>query len=258
MTFKVLLLTLLAGLFFIIGMLIPKFFHNKHKLLTFTTSLSFIIILFLILGDLIPEVIEIIESLKQEDKVIGIVLSLLFILIGIVLLKILDLFVPEHHHVHHEKEDNLKEHNSHIFHIGIITALSLMLHNILEGITIYITGLNNFKLGLLMAISVGCHNLPLGVEIAASMDMNQKKKILKYLTFLILSLSSFIGAFILYLLKTELNVWLEEILISQTIGMLIYISFLELLPELKENKKLKEMKYGVLIGILLSIILCVL
>ena len=68
MTFKVLLLTLLVGLFFIIGMLIPKFFHNKHKLLTFTTSLSFIIILFLIIGDLIPEVIEIIESLKQEDN----------------------------------------------------------------------------------------------------------------------------------------------------------------------------------------------
>lgn len=249
---KALLLTILVSLFFLIGMLIPKLFKNKNKLLLTTTSLTFITMFALILFDLLPEIFETLEPMDNFKNFIYIFLSSI---IGTMILKTLDLLVPEHHHDHHDKNDNVEEHNSHMFHIGFITAISLMIHNLLEGISIYITGISDFKTGLLMALTVGCHNLPLGIEIAASLEVSQKNKISKYITLTILTLSSFLGAFFLFLLDMELSPFLEGILLSITLGMLIYISIFELLPEIIQNKKEKEIKVGLLLGILLALFL---
>ena len=231
MPIDALLLTLLSGIFFIVGISISKLFSKKKQLLTYTTSIAFIIMIFLLIKDLLPETIEIFP-LKEYKNLFFL---LFFILLGFALLKGLDTFVPEHHHDHKEQKDDIEEHNNHNFHIGFITALSLIIHNILEGISIYIAGINDFKIGFVMALTVGCHNLPLGMEIAASMQETNKKNSSKYIIFSLLVLSSFLGAFLLYILKQELNEWVEGMLLSLTIGMLIYISFKELLPEIKGN-----------------------
>jgi len=255
MTLKALFLTLMVGIFFGIGLAIPKFVKNKKKLLSYTSGITFIIMLYLIFVDLFPEVIEVLEITENKKNVFLIVF---FIFLGFFLLKILDHFVPEHHHDHKEIRDNEAEHNNHYFHIGFITAMSLIIHNILEGISIYITGINDLKMGILMAISVGCHNLPLGIEIAASMEANVKKKGTKYATFSLLIFSSFLGALFLFLINQELNHVIEGILLSLTLGMLIYISGLELVPEVIKNRKEKVHIMGLLTGMILAIILFIL
>lgn len=252
MPVKALFLTLMVGIFFGVGLAIPKFIQNKKKLLSFTSGITFIIMLYLIFIDLFPETLEVLEI---ENKLQNLFIMLLFLLIGFFLLKILDHFVPEHHHNHKEEHDNVLEHNNHYFHIGFITAMSLIIHNILEGISIYITGMNDLKMGLLMAISVGCHNLPLGIEIAASMEADSKKKGIKYLIFSLLIFSSFLGAFFLFLLNQELNHLVEGILLSITLGMLIYISGIELVPEIIKNRKEKAHKMGLVVGIMISLVL---
>lgn len=255
MNLNALLLTIVVGFFFLIGIVIPKFFKSKNKLIFFTTSLTFIIMLFLIFGDLLPEIIEVLD-LKSNLKNFYIVLCFSFL--GFVLLKILDFFLPEHHHNHQEENDNKEEHNAHLFHIGFITALSLIVHNILEGISIYITGVNDFKLGLIMALSVGCHNLPLGIEISVGLLAEKKKKIQKISILFFLVFSSFLGAFLLFVIGKELSTFLEGILLSLTLGMLLYISLMELLPEIIKNKKQKEIKWGIVFGIVLALILLLL
>ncbi len=252
MAIKALLLTLLVGIFFALGIFMLKLFKNKNILNSLTTGITFVIMLYLIFFDLLPEINEIFHPFKRSKYM---VLILIFAFLGYTLLKLLDLFVPQHHHRHREKEDNLEEHNNHLFHIGLITAVSLILHNLLEGITIYATGLTDLKLGLLMAISVGCHNFPLGIEVAASMDASNHKKFTKYLILFFLIISSSLGAFTLYVLGIELNTMIEGILLSITLGMLVYISMFELYPEIKRNKNNKEIKTGLKIGFILSILL---
>jgi len=249
-----LLLTILVGIFFLIGIVIPKLFKNKNKLIMESTGLTFVIMLFLIFVDLIPEIMEIFEPLKNPKYILIIIL---FTALGILSLKVLDFFVPEHTHNHHEDETNLKEHNDHFFHIGLITAISLTIHNILEGISIYITGVNDFNTGLLMAITVGLHNLPLGIEVSANMNIGENKKNTKLLISILLILSSSLGAIVLYLLKTDINLLLEGILLSVTLGMIIYIAFFELLHEVKENINKKNMKIGLFLGLIISIIITI-
>lgn len=252
---KALLLTLFVGVFFLIGLFLPKLFKKKEKLILITTAITFLIMVYLICFDLFPETVEIYKSLESNSSFL---ILLIASVTGFFSLKILDIFIPEHHHEHCEEKDNIQEHNAHLFHIGYITAISLILHNILEGISIYATALGNLKLGWMMALTVGFHNLPLGIEIAINLEARKEKKVEKIGISLLLILSSFLGAFCLFLLKKELTLLVKGILLCLTLGMLFYISFFELFPELKRNKRKKEIKMGFLLGLILITILFVL
>ncbi len=237
-------LTLIAGLFFLIGGLISKRVKDKNKLNHFSISLALVIMLALLLFDLIPELLELIESINKTK---GIVIILIFVLLGFIILKILDLFIPDHHHEHHEGEQNIKEHVSHINHIGTLTIISLILHNILEGFAIF--GLTNadLKVGILTSLSVALHNIPLGTHIFSSINMRQNKVLI-----LLLTLSSLLGGIIFLIIGDISNIVLISIT-SITVGMLIYIAVLELLPEVITDIKEKETIIGLIIGLILLI-----
>ena len=180
-----------------------------------------------------PECLELVDN-----KLI----ILLYALIGIVLLKLLDLFIPDHEHKSNKKD--------HMEHIGVISFIALFIHNIIESTAIYTASLTNTSLGLMMAIGVSFHNIPLGIQIS-SMIKNKKEKLLLTTG---LTFSSLVGIILLNLLKITLSDGVLCVLISITLGMLIYISLFELLCEVKENIKKKELQLGIFSGIVLVII----
>ncbi len=240
-----LILTLVTGLFFLIGGLISLKVKNKDKLNAFSIALALIIIMNLLAMDLIPEILELLEGYDLSFKIM---LILIFALLGILLLKILDFFIPDHHHEHHENETNKKEHNSHIKHIGTLTLISLILHNLLEGFAIAGMSLNDYKIGLMVCISVALHNIPLGTTIFSTIDIRKNKLLVTALT-----LSSLIGGLIFFIIGDISNLVLAIISII-TLGMLIYISLMELLPELFVNRKKKETIIGLLTGVIIIVI----
>lgn len=234
MNIQALSITLLSGLSFFIGYLITKLFKNEKKLITFSVGFSFTIILGLIFTDLLPECLE-----SIDNKLV----ILVFVILGILLLKGLDLFIPDHEH----KETKKK---SHMEHIGLISALALFIHNVIEGVAIYTSTISSLSIGIFASLGVSFHNIPLGIQIS-SLVKNKKEKII-LLT--VLSLSSIFGVFILNLLKITLTDYISGVLISITLGMLIYIAFFELLCEIKENIKKKELIIGIITGIILILV----
>ena len=129
---KAIIITLLSGLSFLVGYLITKFVKNDKKLVIFSVGFSFSIILGLVFFDLLPECLELMNS---KFALVGFAIS------GILILKVLDMFVPDHSHN--------SEHNHHIEHIGLISALALILHNIIYFGKIYKNNKNKFKLLML-------------------------------------------------------------------------------------------------------------
>ncbi len=236
------ILTLIAGLFFLLGGLISKKFKNKEVLNHFSIALAFIIMLNLIFTDLIPESLELLEAYKTSSRIFMIIS---FIILGILILKILDFFIPDHHHEHHEEEKNIKEHISHEKHIGTLTVISLILHNVLEGFAIFGLSLNDFKLGIMICISVALHNIPLGTHIFSSLSLNKNKGLISILT-----LSSLIGG-IIFLIVGEISNLLLAIITCITLGMLIYIEIFELLPEMIHSIKKKETIIGLIVGLII-------
>ncbi len=232
MEIKSVLITLLSGISFFIGYLITVFVKNDKKMVTFAIGFAFSIIIGLCLFDLLPECLEL------ENKLI----MILCIFGGIGFLKLLDVFIPDHDHESKKKD--------HMEHIGLISALALFIHNTVEGVAIYLSCLNSISTGLFMALGVSFHNIPLGIQIS-SLVRNKKERIV-LLT--ILTFSSIFGVAIMNLFKINVEGMIGPILISITLGMLIYISMFELLCEIKEHFKKKELKLGLIIGIIVILI----
>lgn len=235
MNISAFIITLLSGLSFFIGYLITKLVKDEKKLSVFAVGFAFSIILGLCFLDMLEECLEMPSKSLMALCMIG----------GVLILKILDLFVPDHEHTH----SNLHK-KDHIEHIGIISSLALFLHNMIEGTAIYTTSVNDLKLGLFMALGVSCHNIPLGVQ-TSSLVRNKKERI-ELLS--ILAISSVLGVLILNIFDTNISEIISQILISVSFGMLMYISLFELLCEVKESIKKKELIYGLVLGLVIILI----
>ena len=235
-----LLITLLAGVFFLIGAIIAKLGHKKKGIIDFSLGMAFSVMLLLLVFDLIPEIKEL-----TENK--GSIFILILIFSGIILLKLIDMLIP-----HHSHEDEVKNHHheKHLEHIGLMTTIALVIHNVIEGMSIYGLALVDVKLGLVMAIGVGLHNVPFGMEIYTTLEKTQKNS---WASIILLTLSTVLSAGIMMIIGGVSDIVLA-CLISITIGMIVYLILFELAPELMEAKNKKSVMLGVLSGVILMAI----
>ena len=245
-----LFITFITGFLFLVGFIVIKIFKNKDLIHDFANALSFSVIIGLLAFDLIPEIFECFETLSIYKQIVYI---LGFMLIGLILLKLLDCVVPVHNHEHHDHNDNHEEHTAHFYHVGVVTSLALIIHNIIEGIAVYTISCINYKSGIFMAFGVGLHNIPMGIQIATSFNESNKKKKTQLLIVSLLVVSPLIGAIIM-LFTNDINDMLIGISMCITCGMLIYIAMFELLNEIRHEIKSKVTMIGLVIGISLMLI----
>ena len=233
------LITAVAGLFFLVGAVLALLGKNKKFLSEFSLGMAFSVMIMLLVFDIIPEIVE---SLKEKY-----ILMFIFIIVGIILLKLIDTIVPHHNH-----KEELNHHERHMHHIGLISSLALIIHNVIEGIGIYNIANMEIKAGILMAIGVGLHNIPFGMEITASLNETKKNKKEIWLNILVLTVSTILGAFIMLTIGNISQTVLGSLL-SLTVGMILYLVLFELLPEIKETKNKKYAIIGITVGLLLSV-----
>lgn len=231
-----LLFTFITGVFFLLGIILNRICKDKKNISVLAIALAFVVLFNLIGLDLLPEIIVDLSFTR-----------VLFILLGFILLKVMDLFVPHHNHHHKEKRDNVKEHNNHLEHISIITILALTLHNVVECMALYSLTSAELMAGFLMCLAIGLHNVPLGFQIGGSLKQHRK------LYIAILTLSGFGGGLISLLIGTLSELWTGYIL-AFTLGMLVYLTFFEILKELISSLKNIYTLYGIIIGTILIVI----
>lgn len=239
-----LLITFLLGLFIVLGAILAFFLQKKQKVLDFIFALAFSLLTMLIIMDLLPEIIEML-GLKY------IWLFLLFGMLGLLLFKILDGFVPEHHDHKMSKAEKIKN----VSHIGTLATIALMIHNIVEGMAIFIATASDTSLGIMMSTGVGLHNIPLGMIVSTTFYQSGEKKS-KYLGYLAgLSLTPFLGGFIAYAFRiVHVNPLVMGSLLSLTLGMLIYIIIFELFPKIKETTNKKMSILGLILGVAILLV----
>lgn len=244
-----LLTTFLVGIFITIGALIALVVNNKDKVVDFSIGLAFGVITTLIITDLLPEIFE-------SFDIKHIWTFLVFSIIGFFVLKVLDYFIPDHHeHAHDEHKMSKRENNENLIHIGVITTLTLVLHNIIEGMAVYSAALSDSSLSIALAIGVGFHNIPLGMVVASSFYHSSKNMKKTILSILIVSVSTFFGGFLMFLFNlTEISEIVLGILLSLTLGMLVFILVDELFPRVIDTKQKKVTYTGILLGVIILIV----
>ena len=237
-----LIVTFILGLFILLGASISVLNKHNKDFINFSLGLAFGVITLLILVELIPHTIEVLNEVNSPLNSIVILLG--FAASGIIILKIFDMFIPEHDSAGNE---NLE-------HIGLLTAIALILHNIIEGMAVYNITEVSISSGILISIGVGLHNIPLGMIITETLYEGNKNKKKTSLVVILISLSTFIGGLLMLLLNDYFTINIQGIILSITLGMLVFISIFELLPKIIKIKDKKNISKGILVGIVLIII----
>ena len=241
-----LFIALSLGIYIGIGAILAVLTKRQHKIIDLIFGLAFTLLIMLIITDLLPEAIDLLG-------ISHIWAFLMFGCLGLLLFKVLDSFVPDHL----DSKMTKKDEENNIVHIGILSILALIIHNIIEGMAVYLTASKSVSLGVVMSLGVGLHNVPLGMIVTSVFYQTKQKGYAPFLYILLFAISSFFGGFVLYLFNvTALNDFIIGSLLSLTIGMLLYILAFELWPRIRKTKNKKYTIYGLIVGVALSLFTC--
>lgn len=235
-----LIVTLVLGLFLLFGMFIIKIFPNKELIEHLSVALAFGAMVALAAFDLIPEILE-----EYEVKMLW--LPLIFVVIGVLLLKAFDRFIPDHH-----DDDDDEETEENLIHIGMISAVAIILHNVVEGMTVYNLASQSAQMGFTLAIGIGLHNIPMGMLIYAGIEKVRKWK--RHTMIVVSVLSTFIGGLLMMFISGLLTETVISLLICIALGMVIYIIIFELRPSILHMHSMTIRIAGPLIGFVLVLI----
>lgn len=224
-----LLITFLLGLFIVAGAVAAQHAKDHETIEHVSVAIAAGAMAALIALDLVPEAVEELPDGKWY-------LLPIFLVVGVGLLKLLDLFVPEH-----------EGHGA--AHIGIVSTIAIVLHNIIEGMAVYSMTGESVRIGAMMALGVGLHNIPMGMMIGSTLQEDKRNRMVTLLT--LASISTFLGGILMHFLWASISGMLIGILISLTLGMILYIECFELLPHLWRATNRKRSLIGALAGIVI-------
>ena len=229
------LLSFLAGSSTLIGAFIILFIKNKTtKIINIALSFSSAVMFFLSI--LIPESISFFR--KELFSVPSILICFIFVVIGLKIAKLID--------------KNLKEpklNDSKLYRLGLLSMITIIIHNIPEGIATFVSTRESFSFGLSLSLAIAMHNIPEGISIALPIYYSTNKKSRAIFYTLISGLSELLGAFLTYLFLLPLvnNITLG-ILFSLIAGIMFYISIFELLKNALDYKNPRQTIISFLVG----------
>lgn len=119
-----------------------------------------------------------------------------------------------------------------LYHVGLISCLAIIMHNIPEGIITYLTSSSNIRLGVSLALAIALHNIPEGISISVPIyySTGSRKKALLY-TF-VSGISEPVGAILAYfILAPFVTPFIMGLLYAFIAGIMLHIAIYELLPE---------------------------
>ena len=139
--------------------------------------------------------------------------------------------------------------------IGLLSFFVLLLHNIPEGITTYLTSSVSISLGVSFAIGIAFHNIPEGICIAIPIFYSTASRNKAFFYTFFAGISEFLGALLAYLFLSNISSSFMSILLSMTAGIMTSITFIEILPTSFSYHKKMFSYIGFILGIVFMLII---
>lgn len=264
------LLTLLAGMATGIGSIIAFFAKsNQYRLLSFGLGLSAGVMIYVSFMELLEEAQEALIGVYGSN--LGAWIAIIAFIGGMLLTTLIDRLVPDFKNPHELKDKRdlqlLKKQNAQakdildpqakdladkkpeLMRMGVFTAVAIAVHNFPEGIATFMAAMADPALGVSIAIAIAIHNIPEGISVSVPIFFatNNRKKafIYSFLSGMAEPLGALVGYFILLPFLSESML---GIVFAAVAGIMIYISFDELLPMAREYDQGHTAIFGVITG----------
>jgi ZIP family zinc transporter len=138
---------------------------------------------------------------------------------------------------------------------GVLVALGLSIHNIPEGMAIFVAGAKDISLGLAIAVAIAIHNIPMGLAISAPIyhATGNRKKALLWSFFS--GLTGIIGAgFAAIVLMPFLSDTVMGFAFAVVGGIMVVIAIDELVPAAKDLSSEHTPMAGMIAGMIVTMI----
>ncbi|MEF8873653.1 MAG: zinc transporter ZupT [Candidatus Thermoplasmatota archaeon] len=238
-----LLLTFLAGISTGVGGLII-YFIKKPKTVYLSLALGFAggVMIYISFMELLPEAFE--EA--------GEATAVLAFFSGIILLAVVDYVIPEKESYDLSAiTDEDKEKEKKLLTTSKLTAYAIAGHNFPEGMVTFFTVLVDLRLGALIAIAVAIHNVPEGIAVAVPYYYATGDKFKAFLHSLVAGVAEPVGALVAFLILWNfLTPALIVTMLAFVAGIMVYISFDELLPLAHDYDSSHSAILGIVLGML--------
>ncbi|MFX1539090.1 MAG: zinc transporter ZupT [Promethearchaeota archaeon] len=260
-----LILTGFAGLATTIGAAFA-FIREKPSIRLLALGLGFSggVMLAVSFIELLPSAIEEFsnEGLMESDAFLW---GNIWFFVGIFAIFALDFLIPHfykeedssHTHSHDLTFENDKQPISKeaIHKLGILSALGIAVHNFPEGLVTFTSTLQSVELGIVLAIAVGLHNIPEGISVSIPIVTATGDKWYAFRLGLLSGLAEPVGAFIAAIL---LFPFLSPAVIGASLafvaGIMVFISFDELLPAAKNADESHLISLGIIAGMIIMVL----
>jgi len=229
------LLSFLAGISTTIGAIVAFFIKKPtHKILAFTLGFS--------AGVMVN--VSFVELLIKAIDTIGFLYANLAFLAGLLTIFAIDVLIP-----HEYVAEKFESKDPKLMKAGILTAMGIAIHNFPEGFATFAGALHSIEVGTLLAIAISLHNIPEGLSVSIPIfyaTRNKRKALLySFASGIFEPIGALIGAaFLLPFMTAHL---LSSVL-AFVAGIMVYISFAELLPAAHEYGKGHMVEVGVISG----------
>ncbi|MCX7884151.1 MAG: zinc transporter ZupT [Caloramator sp.] len=245
------LLTLLAGLSTGIGSALAFFTKKTNKkYLSISLGFSAGVMIYVSFVEILQNSRDML--VKEKGIILGNWICVLSFFGGMLLITLIDKFVPsfENPHTVHKVED-IKDidSNSQLLKLGIMTAVAIAIHNFPEGISTFAASLKSIHLGLPITAAIAIHNIPEGIAVSMPLYYATGSRKKAFLYSFLSGLSEPIGGLIGYIfLLRYLNNVTFGIIFGIVAGIMVFISFDELLPAAQEYGEHHLSVYGLISG----------
>lgn len=254
------LLTLFAGLSTGIGAALAFFSKTSNtKFLSIGLGFSAGVMVYISFAEILVKSKEAFTASFTDIGAEALMLACFFG--GFTLSFIIDTLIPEEVNPHELKKDKelgeLKRDDPtlpdrHMLHrTGIFTAIAIGIHNFPEGFATFVSALHGLALGIPIALAIAIHNIPEGMAVSLPIyhaTGNRKRAFLyAFSSGLAEPVGALIGFFLLLPIMGELTLGITFGVVA---GIMVYISFDELLPAARIYGNAHTSIFGIALGIL--------
>jgi len=150
--------------------------------------------------------------------------------LGVLFIALLDFLIP-----HEYKEEHLPNpaemNHQKLARTALVVSLGIVIHNFPEGLVTLFGTIKDVNLGLVLLLAVVLHNIPEGISVAVPIyyaTKNRRKAFIwSFLSGIAEPIGAAIGFFVLY---PFINDFLVSMTLAFVAGIMVFISFDELLP----------------------------
>lgn len=254
--FYAFLLTLFAGLCTGIGSCIA-FLQKKPNKKFLSVSLGFSAGV-MIYVSMIEIFFKAQDSLIAElGKRTGSWLTVIAFFSGMLIIAIIDKFVPIEENPHEPKhlENDEFHKNTKLMRMGVFTAIAIAIHNFPEGLATFVSALQDPSIAIPIVVAIAIHNVPEGIAVSVPIYHATGSKKKAFLYSFLSGLAEPAGALLGWLILIPImNDVVFGLIFAGVAGIMVFISFDELLPAAREYGEHHLSIYGLIVGMVVMAI----